>query len=257
MLRHMILTGSLAALLLAGCVSTTTGPPPIESDDDNAAESNFKLGREYYLRGNYERARDALERAIKFDPRMGKAHMTLGLTYEQLEIPRLAKQHYELAVRYDPSNLDVRNAYAIFLCGTRDYDEARKQFDRAIDDPVNDNPAPMMTNAGVCMARKPDNELAEQYFRDALDARQNFPEALLQLTVLKWRAGDYLSSRAFLQRYMAVQPVTPSILELAIEIEKAMGDTRAVQEYRRQLVEEFPDSAEAERQMETAAGARR
>lgn len=256
MIRHIILTGSVAALLLTGCVSTTTGPPPVESDDATAAESNYKLGREYFLRGNYERARDALERAVAFDPRMGKAHMTLGLTYEQLDIPRLATQHYELAVRHDPRNLDVRNAYAVFLCGERDYNEARKHFDRAIDDPLNDNPAPMMTNAGVCMARKPDNELAEQYFRDALDAKQNFPEALLQLTVLKWRTGDYLSSRAFLQRYMAVQPVTPSLLELAIEIEKAMGDTRAVREYRRQLIEEFPDSAEAQRQMETAAGAR-
>ncbi len=247
----MILAGGLSALLCAGCVSTTTGPPPIESDDETAAESNYKLGREYFLRGNYERARDALERAVEFDPRMAKGHMTLGLTYEQLQIPRLARQHYELAVRYDARNFDVRNAYAVFLCGQQDYNEARKQFDRAIRDPLNDNPAPMMTNAGVCMGQRPDDELAEQYFRDALEARRNYPEALLQLALLKRRTGDGLSARAFLQRYLAVQPASPSILYLAMQIERDMGDSRAARDYRRQLIEEFPESAEARRALET------
>lgn len=251
MIRRTILTGVLIAFGATGCVSTTSGPPPVETNEDTAAESNYNLGREYFLRNNYDRARAALERAIEFDPRMGKAHMMLGLTYERLEVPRLARQHYERAVRFEPGSFDIRNAYAVFLCGQRDFDEARKQFDRVVRAEENDNPAPMMTNAGVCMAQKPDAELAEEYFRAALEARRDYPEALLQLALLKRRGGDDLSARAFLQRYLSVQPASPSILFLAMQIERDMGDSRAERDYRRQLLAEFPESAEARRVLET------
>ncbi len=246
-----VLIGALLAILTAGCVSTTTGPARTELNDEDAAESNYNLGRQYYLRGNYERARDALLRAIEFDPRLGKAHMTLGLTYEQLDVPRLAAEHYENAVRYEPRNIDVRNTYAVFLCRQGDFDEARKQFDRVVKIPENDNPEIMLTNAGVCMAQKPDNEAAEEYFRRALEEKRDYPEALLQLALLKRRSGDGLSARAFLQRYLAVEPPSAPILYLAVQIERDMGNQSAERDYRRQLLEDFPESAEARRLLET------
>ena len=69
--------------------------------------------------------------------------------------------------------------------------------------------------------------------------------------LLKRLNGDDLSARAFLQRYLSVQPASPSILYLAMQIERDMGDSRAERDYRRQLLEEFPESAEARRVLET------
>ena len=256
----MILASGLAVIVVVvttgGCVSTTTGPTKADFDNQDAAESNYNLGRQYYLRNNYERARDALVRALEFDPRMGAAHMTLGLTYEKLEIPRLAKEHYEAAVRYEPRNIDVRNTYAVFLCNSqRDFRAAKRQFDRIVAIEENDRPEMALTNAGVCMASQPDDEAAEAYFRKALDARREYPEALLQLTLLKYRSGDKLAARAFLQRYMAVQPISAAVLMLAIRIEQDMGNRNAEREYRRQLLDEFPDSPEARQLLGTAADA--
>ena len=245
------MAGGLAVFLIGGCVSTTTGSVRPEPDDSDAAESNYHLGSQYFLRGNYERARDALNRAIEFDPRMAKAHMMLGLTYENLEVPRLAAEHHRLAVRYEPDNIDVRNSYAVYLCRQRDFAAAREQFDRVARLPENDNPAIVLTNAGVCMSQKPDAEAAEEYFREALGKKRDYPEALLQLTLLKHRAGDGLSARAFLQRYLAVQPASPSILFLAVQIEKGMGNERAEADYTRRLLEDFPESPEARRLQES------
>lgn len=235
------------AAVLAGCISSTTGRAISEPDEAGAAEQFYQLGARYYRAGNYEFARDRLERALQLNPRLAIAHSTLALTYEQLDVPRLAAEHYDLAVRYAPRSIDVRNAYAVFLCREKQYDEAREQFDRIIKAPENDDPEIMMTNAGVCMLQKPDEELAETYFRQALDEKRDYPEALLQMILLKRMTGDALSARGFLQRYMSVQPATPALLMLAMEIEKDMGDERARREYMNRLISEFPDSNEARR----------
>jgi type IV pilus assembly protein PilF len=230
---------------ISGCVSTTSGGSPPDSDDDNAAQQYFQLGARYFRNGNYDLARERLLRAIQLDPRMAIAHSTLALTYEQLDNARLATDHHNLAVRYGPRNFNVRNAYAVFLCGQRRYDEAREQFVRAVEIPENDNAEIMLTNAGVCMSQKPDFAQAEQFFREALDRKANYGEALLQLTDLKYRTEEYLPARAFVQRFLASNKATPDALLLAVRIERALDDDRASTDYSNQLLREFPGSAAA------------
>ncbi len=234
-----------AVWLVSGCVSTTTGIVAQEPDDPDAAELNYQLGARYFRNGNYELARDRLLRSIEQEPRNPVAHTTLALTYEQLGNNRLANESYEQAVRIAPRNFDVQNAYAVYLCRHGDYTKAKKYFDRAIGVRENDNAEVMMTNAGVCMAQKPDVELAETYFRQALERRANYPEALLQMSVLKQNSGDSLSARAFLQRFLAANEPTAGVLYLGVQIEGALGDDRARREYADQILRDFPESPEA------------
>lgn len=232
-------------LILCACVSTSTGPKKPKADDAAAAIQYYELGARYYRNGNYEFARDRLEHALQFDPKMAIAHATLALTYIGLENPRLATEHYDLAVRYEPDNFDVRNGYAVYLCQQRRFDEAQVQFDRAISVYTNDNPEVMLTNAGVCMSAKPDYEKAEQYFRDALDRKPRYGEALIQLASLKYKTEDFLHARAFVQRYIETNPPSPSALFLAVQIENKLGDERSSTDYSNRLLAEFPDSPEA------------
>jgi type IV pilus assembly protein PilF len=234
-------------VLLAGCISTTTGVRPTESDDDNAAQQYFQLGARYFRNGNYELARERLHRAIDLDPRMGMAHSTLALTYEQLDNVRLATEHHDKAVRYEPGNFNVRNAYAVFLCGQERYDEAKAQFQRAVEVPENDNSEIMLTNAGVCMSQKPDYDQAEAFLRQALEEKPGYGEALLQMSLLKYRTNEFLQARAFLQRFLSSNKSTPDVLYLGVQIEKALGDDRASTDYANQLLREFPNSSQAKR----------
>jgi type IV pilus assembly protein PilF len=234
-------------IFLAGCVSTTTGVRPTESDDDNAAQQYFQLGARYFRSGNYELARQRLHRAIELDPRMGIAHSTLALTYEQLDNIRLATEYHAKAVRYEPNNFNVRNAYAVFLCGQKRYAEAGEQFERAVEVPENDNTEIMLTNAGVCMSQKPDYVKAEAFLRQALAEKPNYGEALLQMSLLKYRTTEFLQARAFLQRFLGSNKTTPEVLYLGVQIEKALGDDRASTDYSNQLLREFPNSDQARR----------
>jgi type IV pilus assembly protein PilF len=220
---------------------------PVETDDKDAARQYFQLGARYFRNGNYELARDRLLRAIELDPRLATAHMTLALTYEQLDNERLAARHHDLAVRYGPRSFNVRNAYAVFLCGRKRYDEAREQFQQAAAIPDNDDPEIMLTNAGVCMTQKPDYEQAEAFFRDALEEAPTYGEALIQMASLKYRTEDYLQARAFVQRYLATNKATADSLYLAVRTEGALNDERASEEYANQLLRQFPESAQARR----------
>ena len=253
MTRANILIVTAIISMLCGCVtSTSTSQTRQFEESDEAADHNYQLGVQYFRKGNYALARDRLTRALDFDPKMAPAHSMLALTYVQLSNTRLATEHFDQAVRYGPNDQDVRNAYAVFLCGQGDYDEARKQFDRAINIRVNDNPEVMMSNAGVCMAKKPDLELAEQYFRQAIARRPNYGEALIQLAALKHRTEDNLTARAFLQRYLAFNEASAAVLYLAIQIETQLGMDREATDYLNRLLRDFPDSPEARQTLTTS-----
>ncbi len=118
-------------------------------------------------------------------------------------------------------------------------------FDKAANHPENDDAEVTLTNAGVCMGQKPDPEAAERYFRLALDQRVDYGEALLQLCLLKYQDKDYLSARAFLQRYMSGNISTAGILYLASRIEDLLGNDRGRTEFEDRLIREFPTSPEA------------
>jgi len=245
MKRAKLLSFLVVVALLGGCISSQTVTRRTEPSDQ-AATNLFQLGAQYYRNGNYELARDRLERAVELDSRNARAHSLLALTLVQLGNNRLATESFSRSVRLEPNNKDVRNAYAIFLCEQGRYDDAQEQFDRAIGIRENDSSWIEMTNAGVCVANKPDVALAEQYFRDALRLRPNYGEALLQLAALKSRSGEHLTGRAFLQRYMAANDSSAAALYLAIQIETSLGDERAATDYQNDLLRDFPESAEAQ-----------
>lgn len=240
------IASAICFFLMAGCVSTTTGSitEPVRNDED-AAELNYQLGARYYQQGSYGLARDRLLLVTEIDPQMAVAHTTLALTYEALENPRLARESYEKAVRAAPRDFFVQNTYAVFLCRQKDFEQAEKYFEKAASHPENDDAEVTLTNAGVCMAQKPDLVAAERFLRMALERKPNYGEALLQLCLLKYQNEDYMSARAFLQRYMSSNILTAGILYLAARIEDLLGNDRGRTEFEDQLIREFPASPEA------------
>lgn len=238
------LIACVAGSILVGCISTETGTPPAEPGE-YAAEQNYQLGTQYFRNGSFELARSRLERAVEIDPKYAEAHSLLAMTLVRLDKIRLATESFNRAVRLEPNNYSVRNAYAVFLCQQRQFEDAREQFDRAIKVRENDNPEVMMTNAGVCMVQNNDHALAEKYFRDALRVRPTYGEALIQLASLMHIMVDDLKARAFLQRYLAGNEATATVLYLGVRIETALGDERAADDYQSRIFTDFADSPEA------------
>jgi type IV pilus assembly protein PilF len=87
---------------------------------------------------------------------------------------------------------------------------------------------------------------AEEYFRKALQSNPEYAPALKEMLKLSYDNQQYMSARAFLERYMAVAKHTPETLWYAFQTERAMGNYQAADEYQEQLINNFPTSKEAQ-----------
>ncbi len=243
----------LLTLMMSACVSTESSGYRNDPEAD-AADQNYQLGARYYQQGSYELARDRLERALAIDDRMVDAHSVLALTFVQLGNDRLATESFNRAIRLAPNSPDVRNSYAVYLCQQERFEEAMVQFERAIGILENEETYLMMTNAAVCIAKTPDLQKAEEYLRDALTVKPSHGEALIQMAALQHRNDDNLRARAFMERFLAANPSSASVLYLAVQIETSNRDDRAATDYTNQLIREFPESPEARLLLQQAQG---
>ncbi len=236
-------TAVLLSLMLAACM--TTAPEEDESAARRAAETNTELGRQYMTRGDYEIALDKLKRAIAHDKTYAPAHTVLAYLYEYVGDDEMAGREYREAVKYDPDDGSTNNNYGAFLCSTGNWKEAEKYFEKALEDPFYDTPGLALSNAGLCAINSGDLDKAEAYLRQSLEYDPNLSASLLALGRVSYQRGQYLNARAFLQRYESVSVHSEESLYQAYEIEKELGDEEAAGEYRRRLIQEFPQSTAA------------
>ncbi|MEX2523685.1 MAG: type IV pilus biogenesis/stability protein PilW [Gammaproteobacteria bacterium] len=232
------------ALLVAGCAGDSGNIRPGTSSNE-AAEANLDLGIEYMRRGEYETALEKLNRANKADPRYHAVYNAYGLLYERLGEYEQAEKHYRTGLSLNSKDSMIRNNYGLFLCNRGRYSEAEEQFLQAASNPLYDSPDIAMSNAGTCAREDGDMEKAEEYFRRALKSNPNIPSALKQMSQISFEKENYLSARAYLQRYLENARHTAETLWLGIRIERKLGDKDAESSYGLLLRNNFPDSEEA------------
>jgi len=73
---------------------------------------------------------------------------------------------------------------------------------------------------------------------------------------VRYQSGNYLSARAFMQRYFDVGPETPQTLLLAVRVELALGADQAADEYAVRLKRRFPRSEQAAELAKLTQGSR-
>lgn len=238
------------ALLIATCgvfiFGCSNGSKTVKDSDrrDEAADLNMQLGLDYYRQGNLQQAKEKLERAMEQNPRNAQAQMVAGLLYDRLNNQKEADAHFSRAISLDPKNPEIRNNYAVFLCGHGQVERGEKLALESAADPLYKTPEAAYLNAGYCARSAKDLKRAEQHFRRALAVRPRFTPALLEMADLEFQSKNYLPARAFLERYMAAQPPSPTALWLGVRIEKALGNRGIAGDYARRMKNDFPTADE-------------
>ncbi|MGH8528997.1 MAG: type IV pilus biogenesis/stability protein PilW [Nevskiales bacterium] len=232
----------LPVILLLGAVGCATNPQDRQpSNPKEAAKINAQLGVQYMRQGQHDRALPKLQTALKQDPNLQQAHAAIALLYAAEGEVAKARAHYNRALTLDPVDSNTRNNYAAFLCGQGDTVTALAEFERVLKDKRYPTPEGVLTNAGVCARGIPDLARAEKYFRSALKRNSKHADALSQLALLNYERGQYLQTRAFLQRYEAVAAPTPEMLLLGLRTERELGDKAAAAAYAEKLRATYPD----------------
>lgn len=246
-LRPSLLVLLLMLLLMSACASTTA----VEDDRDfKIADTNLRLGIGYMRQGKYEDALEKLQKAYSAKPDYADVHGALALVYESLLEYKKADRHYREAIDLNPENGGFYNNYGGFLCRRGKYKEADKYFVKAIETRRYKTPEQALENAGACAILIPDLEKAEIYLRRALSINDKLPLALSQMADLMFRKENYMSARAYLQRYEEVSQHTAESLWLGIRTERKLGDKEAEAHYAKLLQSQYPDSLEFKRWLE-------
>ncbi|WJW76264.1 type IV pilus biogenesis/stability protein PilW [Thiohalobacter sp. IOR34] len=232
----------LLALLLAACTSTQ---PRRTVEGRSPAEINTELGIGYMQRGMLAVSMEKLQKAIRQDPQLPAAHNAIAVLYERLGENDKAEAHFRKALRLDPGFSRAHNNFGTFLCRRGRWPEAEAHFTTAAADPLYPQALMALANAGICAQGAGDLDKAEDYLRQALNHNPRFAVALLQMARLTLARGQYLRTRAYLQRYQEVARHTPESLWLGIQAERALGDRDAAASYALLLRNKFPDSEQA------------
>lgn len=251
-MRRSALLPLLAAFaLLSGCATSSGTTREQERSNAagrkaSAAEINVSLGQSYMRQGKLEIAKEKLERALQLDPKLPDAHTVIAVLYEQINDTASAARHYQRAAELAPKAGVVNNNYGTFLCKRGDYARADAYYQKALQDPFYDTPAVALANRGACALKWKKPDLAEESFRKALQINPNQPDALLSLAEILYGKGDYFRARAFVQRHDAGGKAGPDALLLAMRIEEGLGDRRAARDYKNRLLQQFPESDQAQ-----------
>lgn len=238
----------ISMVLLNACAFMTGGK---EDKNFQIADTNLQLGIGYMRQGRYEDALEKLNKAVHAKPDYADVHSALALVYEHMQEYDKADHHYYRALHLDPENGAHFNNYGAFLCRRGKFKKADTYFVKAINMPRYKTPELALENAGACAKQIPDREKAEEYLRKALSINPKLPLALSEMADLMYQKKNYMSTRAYLQRFGEVsKKYTPRSLWLGIQTERMLGDDQAEARYAKLLQSYYPDSLEFKRWLE-------
>lgn len=233
----------LLCSLTVGCVTVDqAGTTKQEVDEVEAAEARITLGLGYLDNGQWQRARDNLERALEYAPKYYRAQNAMAYYYQKVDEPDAAEAMYQQALRDSPKNGDVRNNYGVFLCGQGRYEEAIDAFEKAIKQPYYYLTSASYENAALCSLKKGSDSEARAYFSKALSYDPYRPKSMLQLSKMDIEADNLNEARVRLFKFNNRYGYNPDSLWLLIQLEQEAGRETLVDKYAGLLKEKYPDS---------------
>ncbi len=237
-----VLCSFLLGGLLLGCATLNNSDSGYgETKLTARARAHVELGSAYYQQNKYGIALDEFNYAIQIDPAYGQAYNGLGLVYAALGEDGKADESFKKAIQVEPGSSESHNNYGSFLCERKRYDESIPHFLEAVKNPLYTTPNLAYANAGICSARKNDTKSAEIYLNKALALQPLTHSAATQLAEIQFKRGELLPAQKTLQNALVASP-SAETLWLGIKISRALGDKDAVASYALQLRQQYPNS---------------
>ncbi len=240
MRKVFLLAGCLA--MLSSCI--TTGPAePEKWAPEKRAETHVQLGMTYLRKNQYETANKEFDMALAINPKSDTAHHAKGLVLAQIGDNEQAKSYFSKAVSLNPKNFLAVNDYAIHLCQQGETAQGIEQLQRVEKIPANNRLPDTHLGLGICYLRANRSARAEGYLRTVLQENPTLPQALLPMAEISVLKSEFLTARAFLERYFGTGVYSERSLYLAATVEHQLGDDIKANQYRRALKKAFPTSS--------------
>ncbi len=244
----MIVARATLSLVLFGLLTACVSDRPKQEpwDKSQRVDVQVDLAWNYLQRDELAVALTHARKALELNGRDSRANHVMALLQLRFGNQSAARSYFQDAVRADSNNNDARNDFGAFMCEVGDYRGGIEQLEVALASPLNRRIAISHLYAGNCYRRQAQLNEASHYYRQALSINPSMPAALLAMAGISYAEQNFLSARAYLQRYFEVGPETPDSLLLGVKVENRLGGNDLATEYARRLRQGFPRSKEAE-----------
>jgi len=232
----------LVALSSACGLVTSSGDSMSNAD---RAVLYLQMGTRYLELDILDVAKEKLETARRLDSSNAEIYNALGSFYERIREYDEAADNFETAVSKDPNSYSIKSNYGRFLCERGQYKTGLAKLQEAIDLPMNNRQWFALTHIGMCYVKQNNLKQGEEYLRQALLLQPDYPPALEQMLIVSYKNRQYMSARAFLERYLSFAKHSPETLWYGFQNERALGNGKLAEEYGAQLLSTYPASKEA------------
>jgi len=212
---------------------------------EEEAKLNLQMGIRYMELNMLDIAKEKLDISYDLDSSNPDVLNALAIYYERIENDKEATDFYQAAIDKAPDSYSTKNNFGRFLCDHGQCEKGISLLQASLDSPYNKQSWLTLSNMGVCHLLLNDIAQAELFFRRALQEHPGYPTALREMAKISYNKQEYMSARAFLQRYASVSKHTPETLWLAFQTERALGNPEGAETYKEQLLVSFPVSTEA------------
>ena len=226
-------------VLLAICLMVTAGLLVGCSHKDAAlrkdrAEAARNLGEAYMAEGNYTKALRELLKAEQMNPADSFLQNDLGLTYMAKDDPRQAVDHFKKALKINPDYSPALNNLGTAYIALEQWDQAIECFTGVADDLLYATPYYPLTNLGYVHYKQGRYEMAERYYKEALELKSDFTKAVQGLGQVYMASGEYEKAIDKFERAVELAPKAARLhLDLGRAYEKYHDYHKAVNAYKK------------------------
>ncbi len=192
-----------------GCVSAS--PPPGAAQDEASLQQRkasmaYDMGVAHLKEGRTPQAIGSLLSASKLEPDNATIQLALGEAYRREGRMEEAERHLERSVDLNPKLQRARLSLSALYMQLERYEEAREQAAVLVDDATFPWPWQALTNLGWAEYKLGETEKARQHFQLALDYRNDYWRARLNLGIV---AADQERLRDALTQFEQVLAESP------------------------------------------------
>jgi len=245
---------ALALMGLTGCTSLSAQSnaksdlvtPSDETEPRKRARIRLELATAYFHAGKPTIALDEVKQSMAADPTLAEAVALRGLIYMQLNEPVLAEGSFRKALDLNPASLQVQHNFGLLLCQQGRMEEASRYLNAAIASPVEGERAKSWMILGLCQAKNKQITQAESSLLKAYAIDPSNAPAAFSLSNFLFDNEKFTQSQGYVARLNQTKQANAESLWLGIKVARKLGDAKAVETLRSELVQRFPNSKEVQ-----------
>ncbi len=191
--------------------------------DPNDYAAHLELGNLYFEKGMYEKAEEAFKIGAKINPRTSEPYIALANLYREIGSHEMAVRTYEAAIKIDPTNPWLYNNLGNLCRDKGDRAKAERMYETAIT--IDPGISWIHIVLGYSYFERGAYELAERTYKAAIKAGPDNPTAYRELAKFYRRRGDHKAIEKMYADVIKADPHKPwAYLEMA-KIFNERGDT--------------------------------